>query len=110
MLEKDTEIRVGKLGVISFEGGNYIYVGSAPTEKRVARHLRKDKKLHWHIDYFLENANIEKIYIVEGEECEFVEKIKLPFIDGFGSSDCTCPSHLFFGDLEIKSGMKEYYP
>ena len=30
-------------------------------EQRVARHLRKDKKMHWHIDYLLKKAKILEV-------------------------------------------------
>ncbi|MBU4245420.1 MAG: GIY-YIG nuclease family protein [Nanoarchaeota archaeon] len=56
-LEKDARIRIGSLGELFFEKGSYVYVGSAMNglENRIARHLRYEKKLHWHIDYMLSN-------------------------------------------------------
>jgi Uri superfamily endonuclease len=106
-LAQDTDITVGKLGKIQFKKGRYLYVGSAPSEHRLKRHLRKDKKLFWHIDYFLEKAEIKKIFIVEGKECEVARKMDLPYIKGFGCSDCRCPSHLFYGDIPEMG--KQYY-
>lgn len=46
-------IQVGKLGLVEFPRGNYIYFGSAlgGLDARVAWHLGNDKKLHWHADY-----------------------------------------------------------
>jgi len=43
---------IGALGVIHFDG-YYVYVGSAQNNisKRISRHLRKDKKTKWHVDY-----------------------------------------------------------
>lgn len=108
-LSHDTEIEVGKLGSILFKKGTYIYVGSAPSEKRLERHLREDKKLHWHIDYLLEKALTTKIYIVKGKECEVAQKIDLPCIKGFGCSDCRCDSHLFYGELPASFEVKQYY-
>lgn len=108
-LSQDAQIEVGKLGTIPFKRGTYIYVGSAPSEKRLERHLRKDKKMRWHIDYFLEKAEIKRIYIVEGKECETAQKVGLPCIKGFGCSDCRCLSHLFYGELPDTFGGKQYY-
>ncbi len=47
-------IEIGGLGKVTFKQGYYIYVGSAmkSLSKRVERHRRIRKKLHWHIDYF----------------------------------------------------------
>jgi Uri superfamily endonuclease len=111
-LPKDTHIAVGRLGTILFEKGKYIYVGSAPSEKRLERHIRTEKKRFWHIDYFLEKAEIRKIYITEEKECDIARSIDLPFIKGFGCSDCRCPSHLFYGDLPESTDTQytQYYP
>lgn len=100
-LPEDTEITVGKLGPLRFTKGFYTYVGSAPSEKRLERHLRKEKKTFWHIDYLLEKAHVTRICLVEGEECEVARRINLPYVKGFGCSDCTCPSHLFYGEVEM---------
>ncbi len=102
---EDLEISVGKLGKTLFKRGNYIYVGSAKgcLESRLRRHKRQKKKSFWHIDYLLKNkkATISQIWIInKSMECKmanffdkssFAEVVK----NGFGSSDCKCPSHLF---------------
>ena len=103
-LKEDKDIEVGSLGKIEFENGYYVYIGSAQNglEARVNRHLSEDKSKHWHVDYLLEFAAIEKVYIVEAErkdkECDGASYLKKygSEIDGFGSSDCDCSSHLFF--------------
>jgi Uri superfamily endonuclease len=48
-------LRVGALGEFDFPAGQYLYTGSARRnlEARIARHLRRDKPLRWHIDYLL---------------------------------------------------------
>jgi len=70
-LLKDSEIKVGSLGTISFKKGFYVYVGSAMggLEQRINRHLRKNKKTFWHIDYLLNNrgAKIIKVFYKESE-------------------------------------------
>jgi Uri superfamily endonuclease len=107
-------IQIGSSGMKNFPVGLYAYVGSAQNnlEKRVARHLRHEKRLFWHIDYLLNNeaAKVTTVYYVTGqkaEECSIAGMMEansaMP-IAGFGCSDCRCVSHLFgagsFGFLE----------
>lgn len=106
-LSEDKEIRVGKLGNIYFKKGFYAYIGSAMNslEGRINRHLRFDKKFHWHIDYLLKHAEISKVFykqINERIECKVAETFnkKLESIKHFGCSDCSCKSHLFYGSQE----------
>ena len=108
------EIEVGALGEINFEEGTYVYVGSAQNgiEQRVSRHLREDKKLHWHIDYLLnhKNVEVERVYYRETEEkeeeCRIAERISefSKPVKNFGCSDCDCQSHLF--RIEDSSNLK----
>jgi Uri superfamily endonuclease len=97
------DVFVGKLGCVSFPKASYAYVGSAMNglKARLARHLRREKKLHWHIDYLLEEAEVEEIILCQGEEraeCCLAQALagKLQYVSGFGSSDCKCRSHLYF--------------
>jgi Uri superfamily endonuclease len=103
-LENDAAYNIGALGMISFKKGLYIYVGSAQTnlEERVRRHLRKEKRLFWHIDYLLGSnmAKAEKVFHMKGDkaaECVVANEVgkRGEPIMGFGSSDCNCKSHLF---------------
>jgi sugar fermentation stimulation protein A len=65
--------------------------------------LKKEKKLHWHIDFLSQYAEIIKVIrflSYTKDECKlskrmesFADKIPIP---GFGSSDCKCISHLYF--------------
>jgi Uri superfamily endonuclease len=105
-LPKDAWIVVGKKGKFKFPKGHYIYTGSARTglEKRVERHLKKNKKHLWHIDYLLDFASIQEIYFFTNgkfDECalnlKMLEKPDAKIImPKFGSSDCSCPAHLAF--------------
>ncbi len=102
-LPEEQAIAVGGLKVIHFPCGYYAYVGSAlgSLESRLSRHLQRDKKLRWHIDYLLQKASINNIIICETEdriECTIAQALSRKFdsIPGFGSSDCKCASHLFF--------------
>jgi Uri superfamily endonuclease len=97
------DILVGKLGYVSFPKASYAYVGSAMNglRARLVRHLREEKKLHWHIDYFLKEAEIKEIILCKAEErveCFLAQALAGEFqsIPGFGSSDCRCQSHLYF--------------
>lgn len=98
-------IPVGKRGVYSFDPGNYAYVGSALNglENRIARHLRQDKKLHWHIDFLLQYAGVREVVYVESSEkweCSIARELlkTLEPVPGFGCSDCRCLAHLFFSE------------
>jgi Uri superfamily endonuclease len=103
-IDRSISVKVGKLGLVKFDEGSYVYVGSAQNnlEKRVRRHLSKQKKIFWHIDYLLANthAKIKGVFFKKAEkseECRFateMAKNSLP-ITGFGSSDCGCLSHLY---------------
>jgi Uri superfamily endonuclease len=98
--------RIGALGLLTFQAGQYAYVGSAQTniESRVARHQKKEKPLFWHIDYLLSNeaTKVLDIYYIDGpktRECQVANLILLNAgnpIPAFGSSDCNCISHLFY--------------
>ena len=106
ILQIDSEItaNVGALGKLVFAKGLYGYVGSAQgnLEKRVERHLRKEKRRFWHIDYLLDNnkTRILQVFYKQGdkdEECVVAKAVALrgSGVEGFGSSDCSCKSHLF---------------
>ncbi len=103
-MAEETAVTVGKLGRIVFKKGFYVYCGSAKRNlsRRVKRHLGKRKRMHWHIDYLTSAA--EKIrpfpvYTGRDIECAMADDMKIiggiP-VPGFGSSDCTCLSHLFY--------------
>ena len=102
-VKKDMKVKIGKLGILSFKRGYYAYVGSAMNglEGRIRHHLRHNKKMHWHIDYFVEYGEIKKVIILPSDnkelECQiakFLENLFIP-IKNFGCSDCKCVSHLF---------------
>ena len=104
-LDKNSTIKVGKLGEMDFKKGYYVYVGSAlnSIDSRVQRHLSKEKKLFWHIDYLLNspNSNVEEVILErspEKWECNVAVEISKKGVstDRFGCSDCKCSSHLFY--------------
>ena len=106
-LKENITIQIGKIGNKLFKKGFYAYIGSALNglEHRINRHLRKEKKIRWHIDYILQHGKIIKIFYKENdkkEECSVAKKFdgELLSISNFGSSDCKCNSHLFHGTLK----------
>ena len=105
-LSKDRDITIGRRPTARFSAGFYCYVGSAMNslEKRINRHKSSNKKLHWHIDWFLEHADIVNVKSIESKErleCSLSQDVallsdRIP-MPGFGSSDCkTCESHLYY--------------
>ena len=103
-LRRKRVVAVGKLGRIRFAPGYYVYVGSAMANlsARLARHGRKRKQLHWHIDYLRQVADEVVPLPVRSSrrlECrlaaEFAGSLH-PGPRGFGSSDCNCSTHLLF--------------
>lgn len=103
------------LGELTLDKGYYYYIGSAQRNlaQRVERHLRKDKNLHWHIDYLTTQpkAEITNTYLVpnknKNDECKLVKKLEQNLdcnhvIRGFGNSDCNvCVSHLLYSKKKI---------
>ncbi len=96
-------IDVGGLGRVRFRQGFYLYAGSAKRNlrKRIDRHLRKRKALHWHIDYLRAHAEVTAaIPVRASDDLEHALATAIGGIadwthPGFGSSDCDCPTHLF---------------
>ncbi len=113
-LSKEIILEIGKLGKQKFPVGHYTYTGSALGKgskilnHRLSRHLRKEKRKFWHIDYLLanENVTIEAILVVETRkrmECEINIMIKsqnqaLVPVKRFGATDCknNCKTHLLY--------------
>ncbi len=94
-------LQVGALGGFDFAAGCYVYTGSAKRnfEARVARHLRKEKTVRWHIDYLLAAPGVAVLDVRRSSESECVLNRRAGgevLIPGFGASDCRagCGSHL----------------
>ena len=112
-LSQNSEIVTGSFGPISFPKGLFFYVGSAMATtgaltllNRIKRHVRKEshKKVRWHIDYLLKSnkSQIIRVYMIPSVykyECIIAQEILKKtddYINNFGSSDCSCKSHLFY--------------
>jgi Uri superfamily endonuclease len=123
LVEGDTRVRIGALGLIDFTAGRYVYVGSALNSliPRLGRHLRTamgmGRVAHWHIDYLLREpaVRIEAIYATDWAlrmECEIAAAVarRGEAVPRFGCSDCACVSHLyrvkFFGFIR-ETGLKK---
>ncbi|MGQ9510040.1 MAG: DNA/RNA nuclease SfsA [Thermodesulfobacteriota bacterium] len=103
-LEKDKSISIGRLGPIDFREGFYIYVGSAMANlsRRMERHRRLRKRYRWHIDELRSATRFNSILPIRSNErleCHIakrIAKISERSIEGFGSTDCSCFTHLFW--------------
>ncbi len=103
LLSQKVLVEIGSLGNIIFQSGYYVYVGSGMKNlsKRMARHKRLRKNLFWHIDYLRAKSKVISVIPIRSEdnlECKVARALKQISdweIKGFGSSDCSCASHLF---------------
>lgn len=105
---RERSIQIGKLGVLRIRPGSYVYVGSAfgpgGVRGRLGRHARSAARLHWHVDYLRrETSPREAWYSLRPvrREHEWAGRLRgtslaLEPFRGFGASDCSCTSHLFF--------------
>lgn len=103
-LPKEAYLRIGALGRFRFPRGYYIYIGSAMNglESRIRRHLGNDKRLFWHIDYFVQHARVVDVWSQESRsrwECVWARKVleldnARVIVERFGASDCRCRAHL----------------
>lgn len=102
-------VPVGALGLCHFPAGRYVYTGSARRNlsARLARHLRPDKRVRWHIDYLLGAAGVEIETVTRYAQPECLLNGATDgrvLIARFGASDCRagCGSHLkYLGGLQI---------
>jgi len=104
-LDKNSRISIGKRTAQDFPRGFYCYVGSGMKnlQQRIDRHLAREKRLRWHIDWFLVHANILEVKKIESEErleCALSRELAglaaEPVMKSFGSSDCGCVTHLHY--------------
>ena len=100
-------IKIGKLGEWRLPAGHYAYVGSAfgpgGIAARVGRHLRDQKRNHWHIDYLRAALAIDAVWFTHDllhREHAWAGQLKREGgagpVKGFGASDCNCATHLLW--------------
>jgi sugar fermentation stimulation protein A len=102
-LKRNRKMDIGKLGNIYFREGFYIYVGSAMAHlsKRMDRHRHLRKQVHWHIDELRAVTEFHSVLAIRSSErieCEVARAmagIAEWSVSGFGSTDCSCETHLF---------------
>jgi Uri superfamily endonuclease len=106
-LPETVVVEVGALGRHTFPAGGYAYTGSAFGSgglSRVDRHRRvatgDHDVRHWHIDYLLghPSTSVVDVVVTRGAdvECTVASALGDGPVDGFGSSDCACDTHLSF--------------
>ena len=109
-VEHPVRLAVGRLGEFLFPAGRYIYTGSARRnmEARIARHLRMEKKLRWHMDWLLAGRGVKVVGVRRSRaaECGLNQSVRGRIVaPGFGASDCRagCGSHLrYLGELRSR--------
>lgn len=118
-ITQECSVDVGKLGKHTFRSGDYVYVGSGMggVLPRVRRHIVGAESKRWHIDYLLEKSVDRQCIIFatddKGMECMLSRKVcntkgSKIVVRGFGSSDCSCTSHLYLltnGKSEVTSTL-----
>lgn len=107
-IKKNVLYHIGALGNRVLAPGLYLYAGRASRGlgKRLNRHRKRKKTVHWHIDHLTTKRQviIEDILVIPEKphwECRIIRTclnslaadVPAP---GFGNSDCEegCPSHL----------------
>lgn len=104
-LTDSVPLPIPTLPISTLPAGHYVYAGSARgpggLRARIGRHLRRGKRLHWHVDHLTEAAaSLLAFPVPDGDECMLVQRlIESGYYHhptpGFGSSDCRiCISHL----------------
>lgn len=122
-LDRAQPIQAGRLPVRTFPPGTYVYVGRArrSLKARWSRHLRADKKTHWHIDYLTPHKRVRRVWTRPGcfDECGVAAYLmsEIPGAEilapGFGASDCRCKGHLVYlpeggGLLDLLAQSPQY--
>ncbi len=104
----DRPLQIGRLGQLHVRRGFYVYIGSAfrpgGVRARVSHHRKPPARPHWHIDYLRAITQLEEIWVTydlirqEHQWADLFRRMQGASIPlaGFGASDCTCESHLYF--------------
>ena len=107
---QSVDLSFGNLGRAKIRPGLYVYSGSAlgrgavSLEGRIRRHLRRRKKIRWHVDYVTSSRRCmvkAAIYLESTRrlECDVSRMIgerlgAHPLLPHIGASDCSCSGHL----------------
>ncbi len=99
---------IGRWGTLQIQPGYYLYVGSAfgpgGVRARVLRHCQQHKsRPHWHIDHLrVETIPVAVWCSYNPKRLEhdwakgLAKRAEMLSVNGFGCTDCHCPTHLFF--------------
>ena len=113
--------RIGALGEVTFRRGWHVYVGSAlgsggliRLERHIALSLSRDRRPSWHVDYLSVNPLFPlhiTVHAATGErlECRLAGAIGGDAVPGFGCSDCSCTSHLFYRRMNPVREVREAF-
>jgi Uri superfamily endonuclease len=103
-LDRPVVLSIPRFSGVTVAPGWYAYAGNANgpggLRARVARHLRRNKRVHWHVDHLTGDASVAALCFAGWDECRLVERLTLASafsitVPGFGSTDCHhCESHL----------------
>lgn len=114
-LEREMQMRVGALGPCMFPRGVHVYAGSAMRglRTRLARHVRREKIIQWHVDWLTTVNGCQVLGAVVFTstvlpECNIVgylmdfegAEVRPP---RFGASDHACRGHLVWIGEEVSS-------
>jgi Uri superfamily endonuclease len=111
-------VDVGRQGSVALRSGYYVYIGSAfgpgGVNARVTRHLRSDKRLHWHIDYLsgaLSPRSVWYLHAPSSDEHRWATALAATrgavAVPRVGASDCRCDSHFFYLETEPNADLFE---
>lgn len=107
-------LKIGNWGQLSLQPGFYLYVGSAlgpgGLRARVLRHFRTKIPRHWHIDYLLSALELNQVWICCSPKrlehdwaLALAAQEGISQVPGFGCSDCSCGTHLFYSPRQPDS-------
>lgn len=114
--ERRRQLRIGRLGSFSFPRGWYLYVGSAfgpgGVAARCNHHRRISERPRWHIDYLRAQMALREIWFCHGScrrEHQWAAVLAADSafdepVTGFGASDCSCVTHLFYAPVKPNYG------
>ena len=98
---------------MAFRAGWHVYVGSALGSgglKRLDRHVslarERNKRPKWHVDYLLTDPAVfpSYTYVCSDNRTPRMQPRRYISVNrgfrGFGCSDCSCTTHLFFRDRD----------
>ncbi|MCI4439290.1 DUF123 domain-containing protein [archaeon] len=125
-LNSNKKLKVGALKTIFLSRGFYVYNGSAYSvgglASRIKHHLKKRKKLHWHIDYLTSCGKCKVLRIIVCKKRNLERDVSLEMlkeqefigIPKFGSTDDkVAKTHLFLiranSEIEALEKVKKVY-